>query len=220
MRSLQWNSGWILLWITCLLQRERILYSPTIDKPIGVSSSLSKWSVFFISGSKPSHLLGVFLLVFPQLSERRRRGSSIRRSWILQGMVVSIGADTWLHFYARSIVSPLDKCDLKYRKRHSMQVNGIRMHLGREYINVQNSIFLDFRNAESVQRFWQTWNIPVHRWAHRWVSLTLGTKAVHLSLCPVWRNGTPFDSGVKNPRFDPRSSQMVLSLGKKINRHC
>ena len=27
----------------------------------------------------------------------------------------------------------------------------------------------DWWNAQSIKAFWKTWNIPVHRWASRWV---------------------------------------------------
>lgn len=26
------------------------------------------------------------------------------------------------------------------------------------------------RNSETIPYFWRTWNIPVHRWATRWVN--------------------------------------------------
>lgn len=38
-------------------------------------------------------------------------------------------------------------------------------------------LFSDFWNAESIQYFWKTWNIPVHRWALRHIFM------------PMMRNG-------------------------------
>ena len=31
--------------------------------------------------------------------------------------------------------------------------------------------YADWWNAQDIRRFWKDWNIPVHRWASRWVSL-------------------------------------------------